>query len=83
MDIEPLTAKWEAFGWSVTECSGHNHSELINAFKDAEKTKGRPSVIIAKTIMGKGVKSIENDNRWHGKPPGLNEVEDFIKEIDI
>lgn len=82
MDIEPLKEKWKAFGWNVIECNGHNHAELISAFENAKNRKGKPSVIIAETLMGKGIKSIENDNRWHGRPPALEEVEGFIKEID-
>jgi len=83
MEIEPLKEKWEAFGWMVLECDGNDHSELMDTFNNAKTIEEKPCVIIANTIMGKGVKSIENDYGWHGKPPALNEVEDFIKEIEL
>ncbi len=82
MEIEPLNEKWQSFGWHVITCDGHNHKEIIRAYDQAKKTKGKPSVIIATTIMGKGVKSIENNYKWHGKAPDLSEVEKFVKEIE-
>jgi transketolase len=82
MEIEPLTDKWKAFGWEVLECDGNNHAETIKCFEEAKTVKEKPCVIIANTIMGKGVKSIENDFRWHGKAPAMNEVEIFLNEIE-
>lgn len=82
MELEPLRDKWIAFGWNVIVCNGNNISELINAFEHAKLFKGKPSVIIAKTIMGRGVKSIENDYRWHGKAPSIEQCEEFIKELE-
>ncbi len=82
MDIEPLKDKWKAFGWEVLECNGNDHSQLIKTFNKAKSAKDKPYVIIAKTVMGKGVKSIEDDNRWHGRAPAPEEVELFIEEID-
>ncbi len=81
MELEPLADKWKSFGWNVIRCNGHDHTELIKAFKDAKSFKDKPSVIIAKTIMGKGVKEIEDDYKWHGKAPTKEEAERFIKEI--
>lgn len=82
MEIEPLAEKWKSFGWEVFECDGNNIPELISTFEKAEKVNGKPSVIIATTLMGKGVKSIEGDYRWHGKAPNQSEAEDFIRQID-
>jgi transketolase len=82
MDIEPLKAKWEAFGWKVFDCDGNDLAELIDIINNAKLFKERPCVIIANTLMGKGVKSIEDDYRWHGKPPAKEDIERFIKEID-
>lgn len=82
MDIEPLIKKWEAFGWNVIQCSGHDHADIISAFKEAQETKRKPSVIIAETIMGKGIKSIENDHGWHGKPPAPEDVDRYLMEIE-
>jgi transketolase len=81
MEIEPLTEKWKSFGWQVYECDGHDFTSIINAFIKAKSTMGKPSVIIAQTIMGKGVSEIEGDYRWHGKAPGKEEGNRFIEEI--
>ncbi len=82
MEIEPLAEKWNAFGWQVFECDGNNIGQLIETFEKAGKIGNKPSVIIANTLMGKGINSIENDYRWHGKVPSPDQVEDFLKQID-
>lgn len=66
MPLLDLKAKWEAFGWNVYTCDGHNLSELCSAIDQARQYNGRPSVIIAKTIKGKGVSFMEGKNTWHG-----------------
>jgi transketolase len=81
MELEPLKSKWESFGWNVLECNGNNISEVIDSCNKAKTIKEKPTVIIAKTLMGKGVKSIEDDYRWHGKPPTKEEALMFIDEI--
>jgi transketolase len=81
MELEPLKDKWESFGWNVISCDGNNIEELIAAFNEAKVFKGKPTVIIANTLMGKGVKSIENNNTWHGKVPSANDVELFIEQL--
>lgn len=82
MELEPLADKWKAFGWNVFACNGNNHLEIVNACKEASDSVEKPSVIIAETLMGKGVKSIENDYKWHGKAPSQSEAEYFIKQIE-
>jgi transketolase len=82
MQLEPLANKWQAFGWEVFECDGHNIEEIINTVNTAKTVKNKPKVIIANTIMGKGVKSIENNHNWHGKAPSHNELKLFISELD-
>lgn len=82
MDIDPLKDKWRAFGWEVFHCNGHNFEELIAAYQKAMNVSGKPSVIIARTRMGKGVPEIENDYQWHGKPPKPGQVEQFVKALD-
>ena len=82
MEIEPLKDKWKAFGWEVFECNGNDIPELIRAFEKAESVTGKPTVIIANTKMGKGVKSIEDDYTWHGKPPSVEELESFLDELE-
>ena len=82
MNIEPLKSKWESFGWNVLTCDGHNHQEIIDTYQKAIDFVGKPTVIIAKTTMGKGVKSIENDYTWHGKAPDKNQMIEFISELE-
>ncbi|MEI6455420.1 MAG: transketolase [bacterium] len=81
MRLEPLRQKWESFGWNVCECDGHDHFQLLDTFQSLTNLKGKPSVILAKTIMGKGVTSIEGDYRWHGKVPMREQAEEFVKEV--
>ena len=81
MNLEPLTEKWQAFGWHVIDIDGHSFDELLTAFPKAEKTKGRPTVIIARTIKGKGVSFMENNVAFHGKAPTPEEAERALKEL--
>ena len=69
MGIEPLADKYRAFNWNVIETDGHDMESIVNSFERARELKGRPSVIIAHTVMGKGISFMENDPSWHGKPP--------------
>lgn len=82
MHLEPLDAKWQAFGWNVIGCDGHNISGILEAFRQARACSGKPSVILARTIMGKGVKTIENDHRWHGRAPSPAEAVEFLCQIE-
>jgi transketolase len=74
MPLESLHAKWEAFGWHVLEINGHNFDEIINACETAKAIVEKPTVIIAHTIPGKGVDYMEYDYRWHGNPPGTQDI---------
>ena len=82
MRLEPLREKWQSFGWHVIECDGNHIGEILDAFKQNRSVMGRPTVIIAKTMMGKGVHSIENDYRWHGKAPSPDQASGFIRELE-
>lgn len=82
MGIEPLDKKWEAFGWNVIKINGHNFQEIFDALDKARETKGKPTVIIAKTVKGKGVSFMENVCGFHGVAPTLEETEKAIKELD-
>jgi len=82
MQLEPLADKWKSFGWNVLECNGHDHSDIIEKINQAKKVKGKPTVIIAKTIMGKGVKSIEDNHLWHGKAPSKEQLKDFLIQLE-
>ena len=82
MAIDPLCDKWKAFGWHTIEIDGHDLSQIKMALELADKEKDRPTVIIADTIMGKGVKSIEENNQWHGKVPSKEQLKVFIEELN-
>ena len=81
MSINPLDEKFKGFGFNVIKCSGHDYDELDKAFKNAEETKGKPTIIIAKTIKGKGVSFMENQAGWHGQAPNKEQTEQAITEI--
>lgn len=81
MPLEHLRQKYEAFNWHVLEVDGHNIREFIDACDQAHAIVERPVVIIAHTIPGKGIKEIEFDYRWHGKPPSPEEAKKFLHEL--
>ena len=81
MELEPLREKWKSFGWDVFECDGHSYTDIIKTCEFATQSVFRPTVILAKTKMGRGVKSIEDDYRWHGKAPSKEEAEDFLRQL--
>jgi len=82
MNIEPLNEKWRAFGWHTIEIDGHNFDQILNAFDEAKATKGKPTIIIAHTIKGKGVSFMENNAEFHGKAPTSEEAERALKELE-
>jgi transketolase len=81
-DMGPYTHKWKDFGWNAIEVDGHDFDALFGAFEEARKAKGKPTIIIAHTIKGKGVSFIENKVEWHGIAPKKEEYERAIKELD-
>jgi len=81
MDIEPIDEKFEAFGWNVLKIDGHNIDEIVKAIAKARETKGRPTMIIAKTIKGKGVSFMEDQAGWHGKAPSEEEMKEALSEL--
>jgi len=76
-----LSAKWHSFGWNVIECNGHDLRELSAAFDACEKMNDGPSVIIAKTVKGKGVSFMEGKAAWHGKPVSNDDLAKAIAEL--
>ncbi len=80
-EIMPLIKKFEAFNWSVLECNGHDFNELISSIRKAKKSVDKPTVIICKTIKGKGVSFMEDECDWHGKAPNREEFEKALKEL--
>jgi len=81
MALEPLRAKWDAFGWHTILINGHDISEILHAFKEFNSVKNKPTVILAQTVKGKGVSFMENKAGWHGKAPNKDELEQALKEI--
>lgn len=81
MNIYPIDEKFKSFGFEVINVDGHNIPELISAFEQAKKVKGKPTVIIANTIKGKGVSFMENEASWHGKAPNEEEYKQAMKEL--
>lgn len=82
MSIEPITDKWKAFGWNVLEIDGHDISQIIEALESARSFAGRPSMIIARTVKGKGVSFIENVADFHGKALSREQMEKALKELE-
>lgn len=81
MDLEPLGDKWRAFGWHVVQVDGHSIPEVQKAFAEAATTKGKPTVIIADTIKGKGVSFMENNPKYHGVAPTADELTKALQEL--
>lgn len=81
MPLEPLKPKWESFGWRVYEIDGNDFNQIIDTIGKAKKEKGKPVMIIAKTVKGKGVSFMENEVSWHGTPPGKEDFDRAIKEL--
>jgi transketolase len=83
MGISNLREKYEAFRWQVMEINGHNMHEIDNAFKQTRQSIGKPILILAHTVKGKGVSFMENNPGWHGKAPKKEEAEAAIKELSL
>ena len=81
MELEPLAAKWRAFGWHTLEINGHDFLEIREALEDAERTKTRPTCIVAHTIKGKGVSFMENNPAFHGTAPNAEQVKLALQEL--
>lgn len=81
MPLEPLADKWRAFNWHVIEINGHDFNEIITALQTAKETFGKPTVIIAHTIAGKGILEIEGDYHWHGNPPNAEQEKKWLTEL--
>jgi len=81
MPTEPLDKKMEAFGWNVIPVDGHDLAALSAAFEQAKTVSGKPTVLLAKTVKGKGVSFMENDAGWHGKAPNAEQYEKARAEL--
>ena len=81
MRIDPMEDKWEAFGWHVVMIDGHDFSAMVGAFESCAATRGKPSVVIAHTVKGKGVSFMEDDNNWHYRTPNEDELRLALEEL--
>ena len=80
-NLEPLADKWNAFGWNTIEVDGHSLKELATALDNFKNTKGKPTVIIAHTIKGKGISFMEGKCAWHGKAPNQEQLAQALGEL--
>ncbi|TYP57812.1 transketolase [Thermosediminibacter litoriperuensis] len=81
MSPEIIQDKFRAFGWNVIDVDGHDFEDIIRGIEEAVNTKGRPTVIVAKTVKGKGVPFMENQVDWHGKAPSRQQAEEALKAL--
>ena len=81
MPLDDLANKWHSFNWHVQEIDGHNFNDINDAINKAKAVYEKPSVIIARTIPGRGVREFERDYHWHGKPPSKEEATMALKEL--
>jgi transketolase len=81
MDLEPIEEKWRSFGWHVIKVDGHSIPALQKAFADAAAAKGKPTIIIAHTVKGKGVSFMENNPKFHGTAPTREEATLALQEL--
>jgi transketolase len=83
MNVEPLEEKYASFGWDVVSINGHDMRQVVEALEKAKIGHGRPTVIIADTVKGKGVSFMENIAGWHGKTPNVEEMNKGLKELGL
>ena len=82
MNSTPIDKKFEAFNWNVITIDGHDYDQIRNAIDEAQSVKGKPTIIIAKCVKGKGVSFMENQAGWHGAAPNKEQFEQAIAELD-
>ena len=81
MPLEPLDQKFAAFGFHVITINGHDFDQILSAYQQAAATKGQPTVILAKTVKGKGISFMENEAGWHGKAPNDEQLAQAVSEL--
>ncbi len=82
MNSTPIDKKFEAFNWNVITIDGHDYDQIRNAIEEAKSVKGKPTIIIAKCVKGKGVSFMENQAGWHGAAPNKEQYEQAMAELD-
>jgi transketolase len=81
MEVAPLADKWRSFNWAVMEIDGHDVRQIIGALEAAKEVKGKPCILIAHTVKGKGVSYMEGQAAWHGKPPNEEQLAQALAEL--
>jgi transketolase len=81
MPIHPAVDKWRAFGWHVIDIDGHDMAQVVAALEESKSHKGKPTMIVANTVKGKGVSYMENVCEWHGKAPCQEEADQALEEL--
>ena len=81
MKLEPLASKWRAFGWRVLEVDGHDIGQVRDALRQAGRTRNRPTMVLARTVKGRGVSMMENNPDFHGRAPNKEEYEQAMREL--
>ena len=82
MNVEPIEEKWKAFGWHTINIDGHDFQQIESAIEEAKGIKNKPTMIIAKTVKGKGVSFMENEAGWHGVAPNQEQSQQALKELE-
>jgi transketolase len=81
MALDPLAQKWQSFGWIAREIDGHDYASLFESMEDACAANGGPTAIVARTIKGRGVSFMEDDNNWHYRIPNDDELQAALVEL--
>lgn len=81
MPLDPLVDKWRAFGWNAFEIDGHDFGQIFEVIEQAKETRGKPTMIVANTIKGKGVSFMENQAEWHSGPPAMEQYTKAMEEL--
>jgi len=82
MNIDPLDEKFRSFNWHVLQAQGNDIEDMVNALENARRMRGKPTVIIAHTVKGRGVSFMENNPDFHGKAPSAEELKKALKELE-
>ena len=82
LSMEPLDEKWKSFGWNVDVVDGHDYNQLLDSLSKRKEGNGKPSVIIANTIKGKGISYMEDVTRWHNTMPNEDEIKIARKDLE-
>lgn len=83
MRLEPLPQKFKSFGWNVIEADGHDIDQILGSFEEAKSHTGSPTLIVFRTVLGKGVSFMENKPEWHGTPPNDDQAKKALEELAL